>query len=324
MGKNNWKELQSKKQRAKKTKIALAFLALILSLLVLSQIVKLTQTLFSPWRQESAKEYLWNGDFNLNFLVRSKEISLVSFNPKEQKITIIDIPPSTFLEVAGRGRWQLSSIYQLGEGEGGKGGMFLQDSLSSFFGLPIDGFLDFSGDNLIEEFRGSPFSLFSLLSDLKTNLTLYELIRLKVGLDSVRFDKITRINLEDRGVLEKFALADGTTVYGGEDTRIDSILSGIVDPVIKAEHKTIAVFNTTSYPGLAQKAARLITNIGGDVIIVSTSQQSIKKTVVVGGKSKTLSRLWQIFGKFDNIEPGETSSRAQINVFLGEDFAKKL
>lgn len=302
-------------------------------LLSLSQAVKFTQTLFSPWKELSAKSYLWNADFNLNFLVRSKGVSLVSFNPQEQKIVVFNIPDSIFLNVAhGFGNWQLSSIYNLGEGEKGIGGVvLLQDTLSDFFGLPIEGFLQFSGkysqippEALIEEFRGSPFSLFSLLPYLKTNFTPFELIRLKFGLSAVRFDKSLKINLEEADVLEQVKLADGSLVYVSGDQRVDSILSNVIDPAVKSEHKTVAIFNSTDHPLLAQKAARLITNIGGDVIIVTNSKEKLKITAVVGEQSQTLKRLWQIFGKFDNINPENEdlkASRAQINVFLGEDFA---
>ena len=328
-----WKSIQSKKQRVRKTKIALICLGIILMLLILSQAVKFTRTLFSPWKVPIAKSFLWNGDFSLNFLVRSNKVSLVSFNPKEQKIVVFDIPDSVFLEVAhGFGNWQLSSIYNLGEGEQITGAVLLQDTLSDFFGLPIEGFLQFSGkyaevspQDLIAEFRGSPFSLVYLLPHLKTNFTPFELIHLKFGLSAVRFDKISQIDLENADVLEQTKLADGSLVYISEDQRVESILAEVIDPVIKSEHKTVAIFNSTNHPLLAQKAARIVTNIGGDVIIVTNGREKFKNTVVIGEQSQTLQRLWQIFGKFDNINPENEDlkvSRAQINVFLGEDFLR--
>ena len=328
-----WKSIQSKKQRVRKTKIALICLGIILMLLILSQAVKLTRTLFSPWKVPIAKSFLWNGDFNLNFLVRSNKVALVSFNPQEQKIVVFDIPDSVFLEVAHEfGNWQLSSIYNLGEGEQITGAVLLQDTLSDFFGLPIEGFLQFSGkyaevppQDLIAEFRGSPFSLVYLLPYLKTNFTPFELIHLKFGLSAVRFDKISQIDLENADVLEQTKLADGSLVYISEDQRVDSILAEVIDPVIKSEHKTVAIFNSTNHPLLAQKAARIVTNIGGDVIIVTNGREKFKNTAVIGEQSQTLQRLWQIFGKFDNINPENEDlkvSRAQINVFLGEDFLR--
>lgn len=323
---SSWKLSQSKRQTAKTLKLAVITLGIVLALLILAQAVKLTQTVFSPWKISSTRSHLWNGDFNLNFLIRTSGISLVSFNPKDQKITFVDIPDSTFLEVArGFGKWQLSSIYDLG------GDDLLRTSLSQFFGLPIEGILDFSGKyskiqtkDLIDLFK-DPFSLFGILPNLKSNLTPFELLRLNWGLSGVRFDKINRIDLESLRVLEKTKLADGTEVLKADYQRLDFVLSEITDPTVKGEHKTIAVFNSTDHPQLAVKAARIITNIGGDVIITGNFEKKLEKTFVLGEKSKTLERLWQIFGKNVKIDPNlgdQVSSRAAISVFLGEDFLR--
>lgn len=325
----SWKSAQSKKQIAKNTKLALIVLAFCLGLLFLGQAVRLTQKLFTPWQQSKAhRNYIWNGNFNLNILMRAKNISLLSYNPQDQKITIIDIPRQTYLEVAhGFGKWQLGSVFDLG------GGSLLKDTLTDFFGLPIDGLLDFSGKftqspaiDIVSEIRKNPFSGVSILSYLKTNLTPLELIRLKMGLSKVRFDKIKQINLESLGALDHQRLADGTDVLTTDTVKLDSALSEIVDPLIRFEHKTIAIFNSTDHPGLAQKAARLISNIGGNVIITSNGQNKFKTSRIFGEKSKTLDHLKQIFNVRDTIDPKDEdliSSRAQINLFMGEDYLDK-
>ncbi len=334
-----WKDVQIKRQIARKTKIALLVLTTVLLFLVLSQTVKFTQSLFSPWKLVSSKNYLWNGNFNLNFLIKSKGIALVSFNPLAQKMIIINLPDSTFVDTAhGFGQWQLASIYGLGESGKLGGTVLLRLSLTNFFGLPIDGILNFSGKyadlsatKIIDEIRKSPFSLIDILPNLKTDLTPYELTRLKLGLSGVRFDKITQINLQDTGALEKSKLADGSDVYIADDQKLDSTLSDLADPQIKTEHKTIAVFNGTDHPQLGSKASRLVNNLGGNVIIVTNYDSKIAYTQVTGEKSKTLDRLKQIFGPpADTVSKDDTIvkikdqilARAQINVFLGEDYFK--
>lgn len=328
--KKGWKYIQSKRQIAKKTKWALIALSLILGLLIFAQGVKLTKSLFSPWQSRLTRNYLWSGDFNINVIVRAKQISLVSFSPQDQKITIIDIPNETYLPAAkGFGSWMISSIYDLGESQVVGGANLLKETLANQFGLPIDGFLNFQGQYgqtqtriLVEEMRENPFSLITMLPDLKTDLTPVELIRLKIGLSKVRFDKVDRIDLGDSGIALKEKLPDGTDILSVDTVKLDVLLSEIVDPVIRSEHKTIAIFNSTNHPLLAQKAARLISNIGGDVIIISNGEKSYQKTVISGEKSKTHTRLKQIFGSDGTIDQTSdlASSRAQINLFLGEDF----
>ncbi len=305
-----WKITQSKKQAAKKIRLALWILALVLGILVLAQVVKFTQTLLSPWNLSTpGRGVTWDGQFNINLVVRSTEISLVSFSPKNGKITVVNIPDQTYLPVSGGyGNWQLGSVYDLGGVE------VLKETLSQFFGLPVDGYVegDLMGD-------------IGKLPSLKTDLTLLELLRLKLGLSGVRFDKIEKINLAE--VLDKQTLADGTQVFVSDPVKLDAKLTGLVEPLITSEQQAIAIFNVTDHPGLAQKAARLVTNIGGEVIIVANGQDAFKTTTVVGKSSKTLERLKAIFeskyGNIDSVSNSSVSSRAQINLFLGEDYFEK-
>ena len=45
-----WKDIQGKRQKTKTTKFALLVFGVIVSILLLSQVVKFTQMLFHPWR----------------------------------------------------------------------------------------------------------------------------------------------------------------------------------------------------------------------------------------------------------------------------------
>lgn len=335
----NWKDVQSKKQTSKQTKSALIVIGLIVGLLLLSQIVKLTQMFFSPWKQSNSvkRTYVWNGDYNINIVMRGKGISLLSYDSKNEKATIVNIPPTTYLETAsGFGKWQLSSIYGLGETQKNVGGYnLLKNSLIGFFGLPIDGYLDFTNkysqmdnNNLITEFRKNFFSTITFLPFIKTNLTPFELIRLKLGLSSVRFDKIKQVDLQINNSLTPDKLLDGTDILIPDPIKIDAAISNLADQVIQSEGMTIAIFNSTDYPQLAQRAARMITNMGGDVIITTNSINRISKSYVVGQESKTLIRLKQIFELGGDIIPRSNedlvSSRAQINLFLGDDYIDRL
>lgn len=322
----SWKTAQSKKQRAQKTKWALIILALLLILVIFGKAVKFTQSLFNPWQAiNSKRSYLWQGDFNINLLVVAKNMSIISFSPQNQTITIVDIPANVYLEVPkGFGSWEVRAVLGLG------GEQLLKQTLVNFLGLPIDGFLRFTNKSseleamsILEQFKKDPFVPINLLANLKTDLSPVELIRLKLGLSSVRFDKIKQISLEKMVVFQKESLADGTQVLSPDAVKLDSALAQLSDPIIQGEHKTIAVFNSTSHVGLAQKGSRLITNIGGNVIITSNGQNEFKTSKVIGEKSKTRQRLKQIFGKDDKIDSKQeeqVSSRAQISVFLGEDY----
>lgn len=323
--KRNWKDARANFKKSKRVKLALGILALAAGLIVLSQAVRFTQNFFSPWSLSapSERKYHWNGEFNINLLVRTPSLSVLTYNPKEKRIIIINIPDETFLEIPrGFGMWQVRSVYGLG------GDQLLKETLTSFLGLPVDGFLDFSALKpqksaleLVEIIRKNPFSGLKFLSDLKTDLTPWELMKLKLGFGNVRFDKVKQLDLAKLNVLDKETLPDGTAVLTADPVKLDSVLDSLADPAIAAEHRTIAVLNATERPQLAQTWARLITNLGGNVIITANASQKLKKTVATGEESLTLTRLRQIFGENDKISPSDEAqpSRAQISVLLGDD-----
>lgn len=326
-----WKKVQSKRKTRNKTRLGFIVLGLIVLLIVFSQIFRFTKTLLSPWKSSGIqRSYNWDGQFNINLVFRSKGISLVSYNSTDQKIVVVDIPGHTYLEASGSfGKWQLGSLFDLG------GDKLLKDTLIDFLAQPIDGFLDFSGpyDNkstkeLVDIIRASPIQLINILPYLKTDLTLWELLRFNFALGGVRFDKVTQIDLQNTKALTKDHLLDGTEILTADPNILDTSLVDLSDPKIKNEHKNIALFNATGKPLFAQKWARLITNIGGDVIITSNAQKKVDKTIVVGEKSNTLKRLQQIFnytcskGNCDKIQTTDediADSRGQINIKLAPD-----
>lgn len=331
-----WKHIQLKLKQTRSNKLALWVLTLLAGLLIISWTIRLVRSLFSPWSSSAIpqKSFIWNKDFNINLAVRSTKTSLLTFNPKEEKVVIINIPDELLLEVPGGfGMWQLRAIYELGEAQKGIGGdRLLTSALTSFLAIPIDGFLDFSAlqpaksaAEIVDMIR-NPISGLNLLSSLKTDLTPWELLNLKLSLSGVRFDKIKRVDLDKLDVLDKATLLDGTAVLKADPVKLDSVLSDLTDPTIVKEHKSIAIFNATDHPQLALKAARLITNLGGNVIITANARDKLPKTLLSGEESPTLTRLRQIFKVNDKIGLNDediASSRAQINLFLGEDYAAR-
>lgn len=320
-----WKNVQSKAKRSKRTKLALGVLGLLVGFLILSWTIRFTQSLFSPWKTPAQeRSYFWNGEFSLNLLVRGRRgISILSYNPKQARIVIINIPDETLLEVPhGFGLWQLRAVYGLG------GDSLLKDTLTNFLAIPIDGFLDLSSlqppksaAEVVNLLKENPFSGANLLSYLKTDLTVMELLRFKLAIAGIRFDKVKQLNLDQLNVLDRENLPDGTPVFTADPVKLDSVLSDLADPALTSEHKSIAVFNATGKPQLALKWARLITNLGGDVIITANAEKNLEKTKVQGVQSATLRRLKQIFtsGEKKVSEDNVISSRAEINLLLGED-----
>lgn len=329
------KPARGKNARQRKVRLALLLIGILVVLLLVGQGVNLVSALYRPLNQYTARSYLWDGKSNFNIAFLSKGVWVVSLNPIQKKVTVITLPAQTYLEVPrGFGRWQLRAVFDLGEPQG-EGGRLLEDTLTSFLGVPVEGFIKFKGslkdkevDELIGLIRQTPVSLLTNLQNIDSDLNLWELLRWNFTLFRVRFDKVKSLDLKNLGVLDRGTLADGTEIFNFDPVKADSIISDLVEDKFKQENLSVAVFNGSERPLMAQRAARLITNLGGSVIQISNFPQPQNKTVVFGENSKTLDRLRQIFAscgqskdcdKID-IDLDKISSRAQINVILGEDF----
>jgi len=314
----SWKAAHLRTKSEKRTKLAIIVLALVVSVLIIGNLVKFTQNLFQPISQ-TPKQYSWNGESRINLVIKSTTTSVLSFDPSQEEVMVVDIPGEVYTEVPGGfGSWQTRAIYDLGQSENPpKGSRLLSQSISHLLGLPIDGYIQ-SGDKttkeIVNDFR-SLLGIKDLLSNIQTDLSPVELIRLGLGLSKVRFDKVGSINLAELEVFEN-DIAD--------PMRLDNIVAqNFSDSQIVKEQVTIAVFNGTDKPGLASQVARMISNMGGNVIIQSSFEGSVPSTFITGKEGYTKKRLKQVFcsgQSCDNIPANSSDFRAQINIVLGRDF----
>lgn len=355
----SWKSRQNDSKIKKKTKLALTVLAVLFLLLLLGQAVRFVHSLYTPMgiKESYGKVSSWDGTHNINLVVKLNSIFVLSYNPIEKKITVVDFPPQTYLSVPeGFGQWQVRSIYDLGQSSPTPiGARLLKGSVSSMLGIPIDGYLEFkngfsnehssstnehssssngTSKEAINLLRQNPLYLHSVWSNIQSDLTPIELLLLMKGLSQVRFDRFKYLDLKALNLLTEANLPDSTTVYEPDLIKIDSISQNFQEQGIAGEYLSVAIFNGTNYPGLAQKAARIITNLGGNVIITANTIEKFEQSVVLGDESQTKKRLNQIFSLDCKISPDcdkllqtaqaeVSSSRAQINIILGEDFYQR-
>lgn len=335
---NNWKTVENTRRVKQKTKLAVVVLGLVIFLIIFGKGVQTVRSLFQPFSSDITNSYIWDGSYSINLVIKNDFVSLLSFNPGENVISVVKIPSETYINVpGGYGSWQVRSIYGLGGIK--QGSLLLIKALSSFFGMPVDGFIEFEGKfastsplELVNSLRLNPLIILQAMP-IKTNLTPFELMKLLLDLKSVRFDKVEDVDLSKLSLLDETKLADGQIAYIGDPVKIDSFSLTLAESKIISEHLSVAVFNTTNKGGVARQAARLITNIGGNVIKLSNANDYFKVSKIVSrdqSNSYTYKRLKQIFGldcsdnpKCDKIPLEVVESRADINIILGEDFLTK-
>ncbi|MDO8618728.1 MAG: LytR C-terminal domain-containing protein [Candidatus Daviesbacteria bacterium] len=354
--KSGWKAAQSNRKTRQRTNLAIIVLVLITLLFLGAKVVSFINNLNQPITKTEflpVRHYVWDQTSRLNIVVKTNQISLLSYDPLEKTVTIINLPDTLYLPVTGgHGNWQLSSIFGLGQAEEKKlGAKLLKNSLSNYFGLPIDGFIEYQGSqntyDLVQTLKDGVLTYVKLTPHIKTDLTSSEMLKFVWGLSKVRFDKIEQVDLSESGVLDRSQLADGTQVYTSDPDRIDSITVTLLEGKIVSEKAAVSVINGTETIGLAQKGSRIISNLGGNVIFSANATKIQDKSAIYVSKVAkaefTAKRLTQVFAsdcsnnlkcdiiicemslkytkgdKCFNEDLQILDSRADINIILGED-----
>lgn len=339
------------KSTPKTNKITIRFafyaLGLLLGLIILGKLLSFVYSLNQPITPNltTRREYSLNSKSTLNFLfVNSSEknnLSLVSFYPTNQKLIVLHIPDQIYLEVPKEyGMWQVGSIFSLGQEEKPSvGAKLLSLSISKLVGLQVDGVI-FLKDNkssvedFIVDLRKNPLAPLFSINSVNSNLTPLEMYDLFKKLSSIRSDKISSLDLAQSSITDSKLLPDSSRVLGVDTYKLDSFIRDkMADPSILDESYSIAIFNGTNRSGLGQEASRIVTNMGGNVVIISTSLLKVNKSQVVIKNdnekiknSATALRLSETFAP-DCLKTSCTTndsevnnSRAQINIIVGEDF----
>ncbi len=337
------------------TKLAILVLLVVAGIILIGKLTGFIIKLYSPIYAISSvsRNYVWDGKSNISFILKSTETSVVSYNPVEGKLTLISLPNNLYLDLPnGMGKWQLSSVYDLGsKSSDTNGGVLLKRSLGNLFNTPIEGYLvsniHQSPKEIIEGVRGGLWGSVSLFSSEDSDLTPSEILKIVLGIRSVRFDKVELLSLATLDALETTKLPDGTIVSSPNLNKLNN-LGKFTESVVETEKASVAIYNATDTPGLAQKVAQVITNMGGNVIFVGntdnirtrsviftkelSSDQSKNKTANVLGIHFTSSCTGDL--KCDTIlcdvSKSENAlcqadlqiieSRAQINLVVGKDF----
>ncbi len=322
-------------------KLALAALAIVLGIILLGKTIEWVGSLFQPISKDflSEKRYSWDKKSRINIALKSSSISVISFDPVSQKLTILNIPDNLYMELPkGYGSWAIGSVFDLGQSETPQiGSELLKQSLAKLLGIPMDGFITIdsnkSTSQIVQDLKSNPVNNILLLRQLKTDLTPVEALALIRAWGTTRNDKIISLDFEHSEITLSKLLPDASRVLGINNIALDTFIrEKMSDPKFIQEGLDIAVFNATNHSGLASEAAREITNMGGNVISTTNTQNLLSFSQVISSEEQkqTSKRLSEIFApqclnkKCISSDPKIASSRAQINIILGEDFYRAL
>ena len=100
--------------------------------------------------------------------------------------------------------------------------------------------------------------------------------------------------------------------------------SSFIDPQVANDKVTIEVVNGTQVYGLGNRFANLLTNMGADVVLVTSSdeEQKYSKVTYTGDVNYTIKKIGEILG----VSPEQTSQRdiSDVTVIIGDDAIPKI
>jgi hypothetical protein len=172
-----------------------------------------------------------------------------------------------------------------------------------YLGIPIDGFIASNSLDLNQEISSLFMNAVIRFNSIKTNLTVIDLFKLTIMTKTIPENSINIVKVGEKDRL-----------------RSDNIVGNLVtDPFIEKDQQTIQIINGADVVGFGSRLARLINNIGGNVILVTTDDSLKNKSEIKysGEKTYTAKRLQKILGYEVRKETGNVMS--DITIIIGED-----
>lgn len=317
--------------KASRLSIGIIALVILICLIILGKTISFIGSLNEPFAPDAkiTKETSWSGKGIINVAILADKNYILSFNPFQKTLLVLKIPDETYLLVPFNfGKWNLGSVYSLGQSENPQiGASLYKKTLEENLGIPVNNYIinrkgKQSFEKTLTNLRQNPLENINFLRQIRTDLSFLEYWKLFWSLRGVRFDKVKILDLGDSDLTSWVVLRDGSRVISIDQDELDNYIQKyFADSKILNEGLSIGIYNTTNHSGLAEKAARMISNMGGRVVFTANSKSHLTQSVLLGEKSYTLNILNEIFIRKSTISSQDLdSSRADINLFLGEDY----
>lgn len=226
------------------------------------------------------------------------------------------------------------------------GGELLTKSTEATFKVAVDRYYVSDGilpivaltSGEVVEIKSSLFSLSGLVSILNltrgdnsqvyTNLSLVEKLRLWNSIRKLRPDQINFINLLETNILDEERQPDGSLIKIIDKDILKTVIAdNFQDSAVRLENVTLEVVNATSEQRLAGQFSQILTNMGANVIGKSNSRSKQSGACLYFLKDKKykrntiIARVAELYS-CKLLENYIQDSTADIVIILGEDFLK--
>lgn len=197
-------------------------------------------------------------------------------------------------------------------------GKVTNSRIGSLLSIPIDGsvLLSDSFNNYTDVVKSNFQSMVFGYSKLNTNLTIIDFVRLWLFTASLPTHSITT---------KEISLVEDDKDLDEQRLIIDKVIPQIfTDYSLSKEQVSIQIVNATGINGIGNRLAKLLTNIGGNVVSVTTSDSISSDSSIsyYGEKTYTAQKL-NSFLNFP-LKEMQNSTVSDIVIVLGKDKVDKI
>lgn len=179
-----------------------------------------------------------------------------------------------------------------------------EDEYSKSFGIIVDGKIELENDLSTKNISSTLLkSAFPFGNSVK-NLTVIDLTRLFLFSRTV-----SKNSIYERNILNQYNDVQKSTV----------ISLSFTDPQVYQENQSIEIINATNVFGLGGRLANLVTNLGGNVILVTSEKKEINNSKIsyTGEKTYTIKRLSEYLSF--PLEKIDKKGIADVIIIIGKD-----
>jgi hypothetical protein len=293
------------------------------------------------------------------------DLYLIEVNELNESIRLLRLPVTITVEVAqGMGKYRLENVFALGAIKDKKENMsllkttlekelaiqidrylavdnqtavFLEDNLASGNWGELPEPLDVKLPQLLADYRQkctgitAYFSLLKVMREGKThfqtNLSGNELSALCQNVGRVEEAKFSISVLPDDFYLEE-QTEDGQYVQILDQVKLDFFMqNNFYDYGVRQERLKVKVYNGSTIPKVAAKAARFVVNSGAEVIEIDNAEE-VSQTQIIANEthrnSETVRRYRALFEGKVVVTPIDSVEREDIKIVVGKAWAQTM
>lgn len=241
------------------------------------------------------------------------------FDPKQDQILSIRIPPNTQVEVARRlGIRKIKSVWELGVNEG-VGGQLLAETVTRYFKFPVTAWSDSKALKLTSN---NPFEVFySAFGNYDTNLTFGDRVSLALFAIDVPNTGREEIDLADTAYLKETLLRDGENGYVVTGVQAEKLYSYFADETISNKEIGIGIRNGSTDPFVSKRIGEIVEVLGAKAAAISEGSNSEDDCLVRGNNMEVIRKIADIFSCTKEYQPYKQG--VDIEIVFGESFSRR-